>query len=80
MEGRLASPLFRFVAPFESRLRLILLGLLLAALLLQGITALVLKTTRDATERALLSPLYESLDRMQVRAEPLAWQTVETER
>jgi len=80
VEGRLASPLFRFVAPFESRLRLILLGLLLAALLLQGITALVLKTTRDATERALLSPLYESLDRMQVRAEPLAWQTVETER
>ena len=76
----MARRLLTFVAPFESRLRLILLGLLLATLLLQGITAVVLKTSRDATERALLSPLYESLDLMQVRAEPVPWQTVETTR
>lgn len=76
----MARPFLRLIAPFESRLRLILLGLLLATLLLQGITALVLKTTHDATERALLSPLYESLDRMQVRAEPIPWQTVATAR
>lgn len=71
---------FRFAAPFESRLRLVLLGLLLAALLLQVATTVVLKTTREGTERALLGPLYESLDRMQVRGGEPARQAVEIER
>lgn len=71
---------FRFTTPFESRLRLVLLGLLLAALLLQVATALVLKTTRESTERALLTPLYEALDRMQVRGGELPRHTVESQR
>jgi len=72
----------RLVAPFESRVRLILLGILLAALLLQGVTVLVLHQSRQATEAELLSPLLESLDRMEVNGsvhDP-AWQTVTTER
>lgn len=71
---------FGFAAPIESRLRLILLGLLLAALLLQAVAALVLDTTREASERALLAPLYETLDRMQIRNAPLPWQAVATDR
>jgi len=75
--------MFRIAAPFDSRLRPILLGVLLAALLLQGATALVLKTTREATESALLAPLNETLDRMQVGGEAAAdipWQVLDTRR
>jgi two-component system sensor histidine kinase FlrB len=72
----------RFVTPFESRVRLTLLGVLLAALLLQGGTILVLHQSRQATEAEMLSPLLESLDRMEVNgsARHPTWQNVSTER
>jgi len=54
-------------APFESRVRFVLLGILLASLLLQGSSALVLDRARNAMEVELLSPLHESLDRMEIR-------------
>lgn len=74
--------MLRLAAPFESRLRLILLGVLLASLLLQGATVLVLKRSREVAESALLTPLFESVDRMQVRgaAAELPWQALDTRR
>jgi two-component system sensor histidine kinase FlrB len=54
--------------PFESRVRLALFGILLAALLMQVTTVLLVGRLRSAMESQLLGPLYETLDEMEIRA------------
>jgi signal transduction histidine kinase len=53
--------------PFESRVRIVLLGVLLASLILYGGTTFLLSQARQTMERELLQPLYETLDEMEIR-------------